>query len=411
MMSCKNNRTISINALLAVTSIMVSYVVIDALHRVFSYNLLKNSLTKIYEAEISVDLSKSNQRSGLYLADPDTGYRYPANFDGVRGHPWNNKFHMNSHGHVTNREYSIEKPANEFRIAVIGDSFTANINNSVRWTEVAEDKLNSTPEWIAKVGGRYTRLINFAIDGAGFQMFAAIAKYKAQTFQPDALIVSFISDDILRKFNRPLGLQAKPGTPTAETVTNAVNAALDSINWLSLKPELAIGILDFLLPSKYSISPQIPLNFTGQLYLENEQRFSDTGKAIHASAQAIESMNALFPNRILYFRNPLRHQLAGAPTQWDGLEERVAKATPSWTYVDLKPRFLKDYTHIRPERFRKARLDEKEILKLPPEERPDEFNWFFYPYDDHYSDKGTTMQGLYVAEYLIENWTPPRPTD
>jgi hypothetical protein len=44
---------------------------------------------------------------------------------------------------------------------------TANITNSVRWTEVLEEDLNASSKWKTRVDGKGTRVINFGVDGIG----------------------------------------------------------------------------------------------------------------------------------------------------------------------------------------------------------------------------------------------------
>jgi hypothetical protein len=84
---------------------------------------------------------------------------------------------MNSHGHVSQFEYPKQKPSGEYRIAVVGDSMTANITNNVRWTEVLEASLNASPEWRVRVGDSFTRVINFAVDGMGMVQFAGMVRH------------------------------------------------------------------------------------------------------------------------------------------------------------------------------------------------------------------------------------------
>jgi hypothetical protein len=50
---------------------------------------------------------------------------------------------INNYGWPSIYDYSREKPANEFRIAVIGDSMTASINNARPWPDVLQRNLNA----------------------------------------------------------------------------------------------------------------------------------------------------------------------------------------------------------------------------------------------------------------------------
>ena len=46
------------------------------------------------------------------------------------GHPSYSRWRTNSHGHIARSEYPKAKPVGEFRIAVIGDWFTAGLHKT-----------------------------------------------------------------------------------------------------------------------------------------------------------------------------------------------------------------------------------------------------------------------------------------
>ena len=51
----------------------------------------------------------------------------------------------------------------------------------------------------AAVGDKFTRVINFGVDGMGMLQFAAMVRHHAIAFEPDLIIVNMISDSILRR--------------------------------------------------------------------------------------------------------------------------------------------------------------------------------------------------------------------
>ena len=84
-------------------------------------------------------------------------------------------------------------------VLVIGDSFTANVTSTLRWTDVAEDALNASSDWTRSVGGRTTRVINFGLDGIGTGQFGAVVERLALPFDLDLLIVNMLKDDLIRR--------------------------------------------------------------------------------------------------------------------------------------------------------------------------------------------------------------------
>src|SRR5262249_28085289 len=156
--------------------------------------------------------------------------------------------------------YKQRKPPGEYRIAVVGDSFTANINNNLRWTELLEEQLNAAPQWRAFVNGRSTRVINLGVDGMGMVQFAAMVRHHAVGFEPDLIIVNFITDDLLRRPRYPL----RPDTGDRNEAIRAYvrSNLLDRIDWLRLYPELFAATIGH------------HFGMTPQLWLDDRQYFA-----------------------------------------------------------------------------------------------------------------------------------------
>jgi hypothetical protein len=176
-------------ASLLVASVVATLIVLEIGYRLYQHQTLPGRLFALVEAQIRADY---HARAGhgappLYIPDPRTGYIYPPNFQGQRGHPWNSRWRTNSHGHVSRFEYPRQKSPREYRIAVIGDSMTANITNNVRWTEVLEELLNASPQWRRLVADGFTRVINFGVDGMGMVQFAAMVRHHVMPFEPDMI--------------------------------------------------------------------------------------------------------------------------------------------------------------------------------------------------------------------------------
>ena len=128
-----------------------------------------------------------------------TGYRYRPNIEVRSSDPVPIAWKTNSHGHLARGGYPIAKPSAEFRIGLVGDSFTANVTNTIRWGDVLEDRLNVSDPWSAIVGGRHVRVINFGLDGIGVVQFDDVAAEMVVPFEVDLLLVNLIRQDVARR--------------------------------------------------------------------------------------------------------------------------------------------------------------------------------------------------------------------
>jgi hypothetical protein len=145
--------------------------------------------------------------SPLYAFDAGIGYRYVANarvhlaMFGPNNHFVRSSLVMvNNAGHLSPDDDSIEKPASEFRIAALGDSFTACPSSDVSWPTLAEKVLNSDAGLKKVLGNKTFKFVNFAQDGTGFSQFERNDALEAVRYQPDLVVLNFISDDISRRF-------------------------------------------------------------------------------------------------------------------------------------------------------------------------------------------------------------------
>ncbi len=105
----------------------------------------------------------------------------------------------NSHGHIARSEYPVAKPRSRFRIGLVGDSFTANVDNTIRWGDVLEDRLNASEAWRVMLGGRHVRVINFGLGGIGVVQFDDVAVEMAVPFEVDLLLVKLLREDVRRR--------------------------------------------------------------------------------------------------------------------------------------------------------------------------------------------------------------------
>ncbi len=139
--------------------------------------------------------------------DQDLGYRYIPNtaarlrvLDEANRVVHTNVTRINRSGHVSPREDDLEKPPREFRIAVIGDSFTACLYNEAPWPLLLEDSLNKERSLLASLDRSHFKVINFGMVATGFAQWSALYQHEVAPFRPDLVIVAFIENDLWRGF-------------------------------------------------------------------------------------------------------------------------------------------------------------------------------------------------------------------
>jgi GDSL-like lipase/acylhydrolase family protein len=380
-------------ALLACASTALTYIIMDIGYRAYQYRTLPGQLF----AEVAAAPSTAPGAQDQFMFDAHTGYLYTPNFEGRRGPPWNSHWRTNRHGHVAQSDYPRRKPPGEYRIAVVGDSFTANITNNVRWTELVEQQLNAAPQWRAAADDRFTRVINFGVDGMGMVQFGAMVRHHVMDFEPDLIIVSLIADDILRRLrylNRPGGDADRDGNIRAYVETNF----LRRIDWLRVYPELFAATAGHY----FGMRTQLPLDHRMHFARDPAFKFASRTEALQASAAAGREILAASPN-VLFLHAPMFQELAGwTIPEWDGLVRQFEQAVPELPVVAMQPPMEALLEGKRQkDRAELAGLNPRQIWALPEERRPELYRWFF-PGDFHPTDYGTTLYAGEVARILIE---------
>jgi len=93
------------------------------------------------------------------------------------------------------RERSLVKPADAFRIAVLGDSFAAAFEVSQQDTfwSVLEDELEGCPA----LGERKPEVINFGVGGYGTASQWLVLQHKVWPYDPDLVLLAFLTGNDL----------------------------------------------------------------------------------------------------------------------------------------------------------------------------------------------------------------------
>jgi hypothetical protein len=124
---------------------------------------------------------------------------------------------INNFGWVSEYDYARQKASSEYRIAIVGDSLTASINNSKPWPDVLQRKLNEDKPLLAKLGAQKISVLNLGVAGASMGMMANPLAVIAHRFSPDMLLVNFIIEDLPRAYTDDFKkIPPEPVTPPAD---------------------------------------------------------------------------------------------------------------------------------------------------------------------------------------------------
>jgi hypothetical protein len=381
-----------LTTLLLAASVTLTLFAVEVGFRAFQYVTLAGRLAQMVDRQTPV------QPNSRFRPDSKAGYLYAPNFEGQLGHPWHSQWRTNSHGHVARSDYPKAKPASEFRIAALGDSMTANINNTVRWTELLEDQLNASEAWAQRTAGKTTRVINFAVDGMGLVQFAAMVRHHVPKFEPDMVIVNYIADDVLRRMRYLF----TPGTGSrTQAIRSYVQSHfLDRIDWLSWRSEV---IAATVLGQRWGMTSQLPFDARLILAAAPSIKFTDRQEALRAARSAVASILSQYP-QALFLHMPCYYELAEElPATLKGLsaEFREAVLPLGVNIFSLQPQMsvllagkrTTDYPDL-------AGLSQRQVLALPKDRWPELFRWFFLPDDLHYTDYALGLYANEVAKVL-----------
>lgn len=379
------------NILLSIISILITYSVLEAAYRIYKYMRLRQGYRYYFQ---SVD-------APLYRFDPDIGYRHRPNvtlhhrqFDPDNHLLISNVIRVNNLGHIAPRDDMIYKPRSEFRIAILGDSFTACITNDVPWPVLLEDILNTDDTLKRMLNVSTFKVINLGMSGTGIVQWARVYEHEVERFDPDLVIVNFVTDDIQRKFlyRTTVNLHT-PTTDYSLTLTcTSLPLTLDNkdcalvriividprivndkkelvrikreiheervkrIPWFALYPELLARAVGYRFGLRARLHPGS--DFT--LYYENQD------EAMNASLEALRAITSKHP-KVLILHNPTYDELRSRKTPSSVLE------------LMKKDRHLKIQLMTQ---FLPVQTDDAHIKR-----------WFNLPYDAHFSNYGA---GVYA---------------
>ena len=143
----------------------------------------------------------------IFRLDEQVGYQYIPNqqirltlTDHLDANVFATDMILNNVGNVSRFDDDLTKPEGEFRIALIGDSFTASNFNPNPWGDQLEVLLNRDEALKDQLGVTDFNVMNFGREAIGVGQFDDIYLHSVAPFEPDLVVGSFISYDIQRRF-------------------------------------------------------------------------------------------------------------------------------------------------------------------------------------------------------------------
>ena len=355
---------------LALCSSLVAYAGLEVGYRIYTFRTIRDALLSTALRQIPADAG------GTSIFDIHTGFRYRPRMRVQSDAPFRISWATNSHGHIARAEYPVAKPSNEFRIGLVGDSFTANINNTIQWGDVLEDRLNASAAWVRAIDGRRLRVLNFGLDGIGVVQFDDVVERMVMPFGIDLLIVNMLRSDVAR---RPYFRGEADIGSTRELEAYVESRLFTALPWQEVYPEVLAATVGRWVGVKPRLSLQAGLDLLG-----GPRHYERSRDAADASREALRRIRCYFPDAIF-----LVH-----PTDWDLKNEEpdlyrlafeaLVAAIPDEEFVDMK-------------------------AWMPvPASREELNSWFNIPYDLHNSDRGLRVYGKAVAEYLLHRFQGAR---
>jgi len=183
--------------------VLIVGVAVELTFRVYMYGpislnpVVMNSMTQIHDSGF---LKAADIPDAIYELRPDIDTIYKGEV-----------FQTNSAG-LRDKEYTLEKPADTFRVVVMGSSWTmgSGVANDETWHSQLEAKLNSQQSDV-----NY-EFLNFAVDQYGFGQIVGLLNEKALSYDPDLILVAVTQWTPLVPWNKP------PATYTAKSKRHAM---------------------------------------------------------------------------------------------------------------------------------------------------------------------------------------------
>jgi len=389
-----------VNLAIVFISVLITYTLLEIGYRCYLYYSLLNN---------KYILKFTDKPVGFF--DKNSGFKQYPNIDTTVLHYDQNdellievRRKTNNHGHSSFNDVTKEKSNSEFRIAVIGDSFTECA--STNWPDILDDSLNADNNLKKLLNVDRFRVLNFGRSGIGVFQFSKIYEHEVIEYHPDLVIVSLLFGDNFRRFLwlerldlGHLGLSlVSPSLPVRLgnrdcMITNTVVLPRDYIQkkegreevraalarefaknlpWFSPYPEVLAHLLGRKLkkPLGLVLEPRLWVSFV-------KGEYQDSQEGLRVSVQAMKTMAAKEKN-ILFLYNP-------SPAADEIYNEVFLNRLPPF-YSQIA-QAMAPVPLVNMTKYLDHRHDRQEMKK-----------WFIY--DNHFSDRGAQVYGRAVYKYL-----------
>lgn len=190
-----------VNSLLVIFLTIFSLLILEQAYRVYLFGSASFSIEKMNSVHPLITsrlIKPSNHPEIIYEIKPnlDTFFKLAT-------------FKTNANG-FRDKDYSLFKSEDVFRVVLIGDSFTmpSGVDVEDSFHSILEDKLKKSPSGIDY------QFINFAVGGYNLRQYLASIKFKATEYDPDLIIVGFCAanDHLISRRNKKFKHRVKPIT-------------------------------------------------------------------------------------------------------------------------------------------------------------------------------------------------------
>jgi hypothetical protein len=338
-------------------SVLLAYCLCEVGYRIRHFQRLKKSYIAAHEAAQG------------HIYDADTGYHYPPNVRVESTTPFPVRYSTNSFGNIQDDDYSVEKPDGEFRIVTIGDSFTANVTNTVRWPALLQQRLQNDPTWSAAVGAKRTRVINLGLAGIALVQFDDVYFKDAAKLSPDLVLINAITDDIPRLPFYRGRVDSSRAEAQHELERQVAETLWNSLPWTRLWPELLLATAGKRFEQHKILDPaKIPACW-----------FPSDDEAVAASLAALRRVVQAHPH-VLVIWHPMFEEFVNEPrSYWREMRPQFFAQGGDLPLLDVAP-------------YYPAARDRNEIQ-----------SWFNFPHDLHNSDLGLRHHAAAVHQALLDH--------
>jgi len=173
-----NKKNLLTNGLLLLISTAISFLALEQSYRFFLFGSASFSITKMNSVNGLGELGFLKQSDY-----PELVFELKPNLNALHKLV---TFETNSAG-LRDKEYSLDKAGDTFRVAVIGDSFVLADGITIEETfhSLLEERLNK------EAGDITYEFINFGLSAYNLKQYLEVMKHKAKDYDPDLILVGF----------------------------------------------------------------------------------------------------------------------------------------------------------------------------------------------------------------------------